>query len=280
MSITGVIGAASKAASPEEVSDLADEQAFADYPSLRDRAVLVTGGGSGIGASIVARLTACGAKVGFVDIDAASGETLVAQLAERGVRNVPVFAAADITDIAAFQVAVAGIASQIGPITGLVNNAANDTRHDIAEVTPESWRKAMSVNLDHQFFAAQAVAEGMKTAGGGSIVNMGSMSWRVGIDRLSAYVSAKSAIEGLTDGLARELGPDRIRVNCVTPGFVKTDRQVKLWLTPELEAQVFESQCLPDFIEAEDVANLVAFLLSDDARMCTSGVFAVNGGWI
>lgn len=257
-----------------------NEPVFATYPSLEDRAVLVTGGGSGIGASIVARLCACGAKVGFVDIDAAAGEALVAHLSESGVRHAPVFSAADITDIEAFKEVIAGISAVTGPITGLVNNAANDTRHEINEVSPDSWRKAIAVNLDHQFFAAQAVAEGMKAAGGGSIVNMGSMSWRVGIDRLSAYVSAKSAVEGLTNGLARELGPDRIRVNCVTPGFVKTERQVKLWLTPELETQVFESQCLPDFINAEDVANLVAFLLADDSRMCTSGVFPVNGGWI
>ncbi|TCL00557.1 NAD(P)-dependent dehydrogenase (short-subunit alcohol dehydrogenase family) [Shimia isoporae] len=256
------------------------KHAGANYPSLMDRAVLVTGGGSGIGASIVARLSACGAKVGFVDIDENAGCGLVKALSQQGVRHTPVFGRCDITDIDAFKSAIADIVDETGPFTGLVNNAANDTRHEISEVTPESWRKALSVNLDHQFFAAQAVAQGMKTAGGGSIVNMGSMSWRVGIDRLSAYVSAKSAIEGLTNGLARELGPSRIRVNCITPGFVKTERQVQLWLTPELEAQVFESQCLPDFIEAEDVANLAAFLLADDSRMCTSGVFPVNGGWI
>lgn len=257
-----------------------NEPTFAMYPSLEDRAILVTGGGSGIGASIVARLCACGAKVGFVDIDEAASDALVAQLRENGVRHAPVFSATDITDIDAFKAAIADISAATGPITGLVNNAANDTRHDISDVTPESWRKAMAVNLDHQFFAAQAVAEGMKAAGGGSIVNMGSMSWRVGVDRLSSYVSAKSAVEGLTNGLARDLGPNRIRVNCITPGFVKTARQVKLWLTPEMEAQVFASQCLPEFIEPDDVANLVAFLLADDSRMCTSGVFPVNGGWI
>lgn len=256
------------------------ENDFAEYPSLKDRSILVTGGGSGIGASIVARLSRCGAKVGFVDIDEDAGRALLADLGKLDLRHSPTFRRADITDLTGFKEAIAEIAGVTGPIVGLVNNAANDTRHDISEVTPDRWRKAMAVNLDHQFFAAQAVAAGMKAAGGGSIVNMGSMSWRVGVERLSAYVTAKAAVEGLTNGLARDLGPDRIRVNCITPGFVKTPRQEELWLTPELEATVFANQCLPDFIHAEDVANLVAFLLADDARMCTSGVFPVNGGWI
>lgn len=258
----------------------ATQISFAQYPSLQDRAVLVTGGASGIGASIVARLCAIGARVGFIDIDENCACELCVHMEQAGATHVPVFRSADITNPDSFQVAISEIANEIGPITGLVNNAANDTRHEISEVTPDSWRRAMSVNIDHQFFAAQAVAEAMKAAGGGSIINMGSMSWRVGVERLSAYVTAKSAAEGLTNGLARELGPHRIRVNCITPGFVKTERQTKLWLTPELEQQVFDSQCLPDFIEAEDVANLVAFLLADDSRMCTSGVFPVNGGWI
>ncbi len=253
---------------------------FASYPSLVDRPILVTGGGSGIGAAIVQRMTGLGARVGFVDIDAAAGAALVAALAQTAPRHLPVFRALDITDLGALKTGVAGIMEQTGPIRGLVNNAANDTRHAIGEVTPQSWRAALQVNLDHQFFAAQAVADAMKSAGGGAIVNMGSMSWRVGLDNLSAYVTAKSGIEGLTNGLARELGPDRIRVNCVTPGFVRTERQVRLWLTPELEREIHAGQCLPDLIEPEDVANLVAFLLADDSRMCTSGVFPVNGGWI
>lgn len=138
----------------------------------------------------------------------------------------------------------------------------------------------MSVNLDHQFFAVQSVIEGMKKAGGGAIINMGSMSWRLGLDQLSAYVTAKAAIEGLTNGLARELGPDGIRVNCVIPGFIKTERQVKLWLNPELETAIYDGQCLKELIEPEYVSNLVVFLASDDARMCTSGIYPVNGGWI
>jgi NAD(P)-dependent dehydrogenase (short-subunit alcohol dehydrogenase family) len=256
------------------------ERRYAEYPSLTDRVLVVTGGASGIGASIVSRLCALGAKVGFIDIDEETGRNLASKLAASGARTTPEFRAVDITDLEALRAGIAEIADTFGPITGLVNNAANDTRHTIDVVTPEGWNKSMRVNLDHQFFAAQAVAEGMRQAGGGSVVNMGSMSWRVGLDMLAAYVSAKAAVEGLTNGLARELGPHNIRVNCITPGFVKTERQVKLWLTPELEKLVFENQCLPTFIEAEDVANLVAFLLSDDSRMCTSGVFPVNAGWI
>lgn len=253
---------------------------FATYPSLVGRPILVTGGGSGIGASIVARLARNGARAGFLDIDKASSEALCDSLKGSEVMHRPVFRTTDITDLNALRAAISEITEETGPILGLVNNAANDTRHAISDVTPEFWRMAFSVNLDHQFFAAQSVVEGMKTAGMGSIINMGSMSWRVGIDNLSAYVSAKSAIEGLTNGLARELGPHGVRVNCITPGFVKTERQVKLWLTPELEQEVFASQCLKEFIEPDYVANMVAFLLSDDARMCTSGVFPVNAGWI
>ncbi|MEV8467449.1 SDR family oxidoreductase [Fluviibacterium sp. DFM31] len=253
---------------------------FGSYPSLVDRGVLVTGGGSGIGASMVTRLAEIGAQVGFVDIDADSSAALVEAIKAQGRRHEPVFRKVDITDLAALNAAIAGISDKIGPIRGLINNAANDTRHRIEEVTPEAWRAALSVNLDHQFFAAKAVAAEMRAAGGGAIVNMGSMSWRVGLDTLSAYVTAKAGIEGLTNGLARELGPDRIRVNCITPGFIRTERQVKLWLTPELEKEIFAGQCLNELIEPEYVANLAAFLLSDDARMCTSGVFPVNAGWI
>lgn len=253
---------------------------FGNYPSLADRVVLVTGGGSGIGASIVARLAEIGARVGFFDIDAAASRALIDQIANQEYRHLPVFRQVDITDIGALQQAIAGIAEETGPIRGLVNNAANDTRHKVNDVSQDSWRGALSVNLDHQFFSVQAVAEQMKQAGGGSIVNMGSMSWRIGLDNLSAYVTAKAGIEGLTNGLARELGPDRIRVNCVTPGFVRTERQVKLWLTPELEKEIFEGQCLQELIEPEYVANLVAFLLSDDSRMCTSGIHPINAGWI
>lgn len=254
--------------------------AFGSYPSLVDRPILITGGGSGIGASLVMRLCALGARAAFIDIDAEASATLADTVAATAPRHLPVFRRVDVTDLDALKAAIAEIAAETGPILGLVNNAANDTRQAIGEVTPDSWRKALSVNLDHQFFAAQAVAGNMKAARCGSIVNMGSMSWRVGLDNLSAYVTAKSGIEGLTNGLARELGPHHIRVNCITPGFIRTERQVKLWLTPEMEQEVYDGQCLPELIEPDYVANLAAFLLSDDSRMCTSGIFPVNGGWI
>lgn len=253
---------------------------FGTHPSLVDRAVLITGGGSGIGASMVSRLTTLGARVGFVDIDKVASNALTEEIKSQSPRHIPVYRAVDITDLDTLNRSIDEIRHDIGPIRGLVNNAANDTRHKIDDVTQESWRQAISVNLDHQFFAAQAVSQMMKQAGGGAIVNMGSMSWRIGLDQLSAYVTAKAGIEGLTHGLARELGPDDIRVNCITPGFIRTERQVKLWLNPELERIVMEGQCLKEFIDPVYVANLAAFLLSDDAKMCTSGIYPINAGWI
>ncbi|MCJ8322573.1 MAG: SDR family oxidoreductase [Rhizobiales bacterium] len=253
---------------------------FGSYPSLQGRTILVTGGGSGIGASIVTRFAALGARVAFIDIDEEASHTLIKSIEKTNVDYSPLFRGVDIKNLDKLTSAIKELETEIGSFQVLVNNAANDTRHSIEDVTPETWRDALSVNLDHQFFAVQAVIKGMKKAGGGSIINMGSMSWRIGLDQLSAYVTAKSAIEGLTNGLARELGPDNIRVNCITPGFIKTERQVKLWLTPELEKIIYDGQCLKELIEPEYVANLVAFLASDDSRMCTSSVFAVNGGWI
>jgi len=251
----------------------------ARYPSLTDRRVLVSGGGSGIGAAIVKGFAAQGAQVAFVDIETDCSERLVAELGA-SARYGPVFHQADVTDIEAYQAIIATLEADLGGFDVLINNAANDKRHSLAEVTPEFWRTGMAVNLDHQFFAAQAVASGMVERGGGAIINMGSCSWRLGLDQLSAYVAAKAAIEGLTNGLARELGPAGVRVNCVIPGFIKTERQVRLWLTPELEEIIMNGQCLKELIEPEYVANLVVFLASDDARMCSSGTYTVDGGWI
>ncbi|WP_380054073.1 SDR family NAD(P)-dependent oxidoreductase [Falsihalocynthiibacter sp. SS001] len=253
---------------------------FAIYPSLRDRGVFVSGGGSGIGAEIVAGFARQGARVAFVDISSAASEALVADLKGKGVAHVPVFHNVDISDVDALQEAIATSDAAVEGIDVLVNNAANDLRHSIGEVTPEFWRKSLAVNLDHQFFAAQAVAEGMKARGRGVIINMGSCSWRLGLDQLSAYVTSKAAIEGLTNGLARELGPEGIRVNCIIPGFIKTEKQIQMWLTKELEKTIYDGQCLKELIEPVYVANLAAFLASDDARMCTSGTYTVDGGWI
>ena len=257
-----------------------DAPAYATYPSLVDRGILVSGGGSGIGAEIVAGLARQGARVGFVDLDENASSDLISQLSGEGIRHVPLFRKIDVADIESYRAAIGEFETSLGGIEALVNNAANDQRHSVEEVTPEYWRDRMAVNLDHQFFAAQAVAGPMKSRRRGAIINMGSCSWRLGLDQLSAYVTAKAAIEGLTNGLAREFGPANIRVNCVIPGFIKTERQVKLWLTPELEQIIYDGQCLNELIEPEYVSNLVAFLVSDDARMCTSGTYTVDAGWI
>jgi NAD(P)-dependent dehydrogenase (short-subunit alcohol dehydrogenase family) len=248
------------------------------FPGLVGKAVIVTGGASGIGAQIVKTLVSQGARVGFIDRTADAGHALAASL--QGAAIPPIFAEMDLTDLDQLESAVPRLIDRLQGADVLVNNAANDDRHALADITPAFWRNRMAVNLDHFIFMSKAVLPAMQRAGGGSIVNMGSCSWRLGLAGMTAYVTAKAAIEGMTNGLARELGPQRIRVNCVIPGFIRTPRQVEKWLTPELEKIIFDGQCLPDFIEAEDVANMVAFLASDAARMCTSGTYTVDGGWI
>ena len=250
------------------------------YPSLRERVVFLTGGASGIGAAEVAAFAAQGARVAFVDIadDAAAAE-VVAKARAAGHPE-PFFQHCDLTDIAALRAAVARAADRLGPITVLVNNAANDQRHRWEDVTPEYWDERQAVNLRHQFFAIQAVAPMMKAAGGGSIVNFGSVSWHVGQGGMPAYTTAKAAVEGLTRGMARDLGPDNIRVNCVVPGWIMTERQIRLWLTPEGEANLIRSQCLKRKLVPEDVARMVLWLAADDSRMCTSQLFVVDAGRI
>jgi NAD(P)-dependent dehydrogenase (short-subunit alcohol dehydrogenase family) len=238
--------------------------------------VIVSGGATGIGAAIVRAFAGQGARVGFFDLNEEAGRALSDELAAAA----PVFRRLDLTDAEAIGPAVDAMAEALGGLDVLVNNAANDERHALSRITPAYWRDRLAVNLDHQVFLAQAAVPWMERAGGGSIVNMGSCSWRLGLGGMAAYVSAKAAVEGLTNGLARELGPKRIRVNCVVPGFVRTPRQVEKWLTPELERLVRDGQCLPDFIEPEDVAALILFLASDGARSCTSGVHPVDAGWI
>jgi len=252
---------------------------FATYPSLQGRVVLVTGGGSGIGASIVEHFCAQGAKVGFLDIAEPESEALVEDIRARG-DPAPLFKRCDLRDIAALKGSISELAEALGAIGVLVNNAAHDQRHAIAEVTPEYWDDRMAVNLRHQFFAAQAVHPGMKAAGGGSIVNFGSISWHLAQGGMPAYTTAKSAIEGLTRSLARDFGPDGIRVNCVIPGWIMTQRQIDLWLTPEAEAEHMKGLCLKEKVYPEDVARMVLWLAADDSRMCTARNFFVDGGWI
>ena len=245
---------------------------FATYPSLKNEAVVVTGGASGIGASIVEHFAAQGARVGFVDLDDKAGNELAAKTGAR-------FTACDLRDIGALRKALAAFEKDQGPPLALVNNAARDDRHAIEDVTPEYWDERMATNLRHQFFAAQAVIPTMRKRKRGAIINVGSISWRLALGGMPAYVTAKSAVEGLTRGLARDLGPDGIRVNCLVPGWIMTERQIKLWLTPEGEAELMTKQCLKEKLYPPDVARMVLWLAADDSRMVTAQSFIVDGGW-
>ena len=235
--------------------------------------MLVSGGASGIGESIVEAFASQGARVAFLDIDASAGSALAERLAD-GHRHPPRFRACDLRDIAALRAAI----TALGPFTVLVNNAAHDERHAIADVTPDYWDDRLAVNLRHQFFATQAVVPGLRQAGGGSIINIGSTSWHLSEGGMPAYVTAKAGIEGLTRGLARDLGPDRIRVNCVLPGWIMTERQISRWLTPEGEAKLMVDQCLKEKLGPADVAKLVLWLAADDSRLCTAQNWIVDGG--
>jgi D-xylose 1-dehydrogenase len=251
----------------------------ARYPSLVDRVVLITGGGSGIGAALVEAFHDQGARVAFVDIDESASQALVARLHERG-GHAPFFHRCDLTDIESLRATIAATSAALGTIRVLVNNAARDDRHSIESVTPERWDAIMSVNLRHQFFAAQAVIDGMASAGGGSIVNMGSISWMIGQGGMPGYLSAKAAITGLTRALARDLGPRNIRVNTVLPGWTMTERQIELWLTPEAEADLMTRQCLKQKLMPHHIASMVLFLAADDSAMCTNQSYIVDGGWV
>jgi len=252
---------------------------YASYPSLEARVAFVTGGGSGIGASIVEHLCAQRARVAFVDIDDAASPALVETIAARG-HPAPLFICCDLRDIAALRAAVAEARGQLGPIRVLVNNAANDERHALEAVTPEYWDDRFAVNLRHQFFAAQAVAPDMTAAGGGSIINLGSTSWMIGQGGMPAYLTAKSAVAGLTRALARDLGPMGIRVNCIVPGWIMTERQIQRWLTPEGEQELMRRQCLKRQLLPEDIARVVLFFAADDSGACTSQSYVVDGGWV
>lgn len=258
-----------------EISVTSDDQR-ALYPSLRGKRVIVTGGGSGIGAGLVEAFARQGARVAFVDVAEDDSLALIDRLGD--VAHVPQFRRLDLTDIDALQSVFAEMQSALGGVDILINNAANDDRHSVADITPAYWDQRMNVNLRHQFFAAQAVIPAMKAAGGGSIINFGSISWHLGLPDLILYQTAKAAIEGLTRSLARDLGRDNIRVNAVIPGNVKTPRQEK-WYTPEGEAEIVAAQCLDGRIEPSDIASLVLFLASDDARMCTAHNYWMDAGW-
>ena len=252
-------------------------QAYALYPSLRDRVVLVTGGASGIGAEEVTQFARQAARVAFLDIDDAAAAALIETLKRDGLAP-PLYLPCDLKDIPALQAAIATVSRQLGAITVLVNNAANDQRHAWEDMTVEYWDERMATNLRHQFFAIQAVAPQMRAAGGGSIVNFGSISWHTSQGNMPAYTTAKAAVEGLTKSMARDLGPHGIRVNCIIPGWIMTQRQIDLWLTPEAEANLLHAQCLKTKLVPADVARMVLWLAADDSRMCTSQLWVVDGG--
>ena len=250
---------------------------FARYASLQNLPVVISGGASGIGASLVRNFAAQGARVGFVDIAAEAGEKLAAELNAAGqtVR----FTRCDITDIAAYQAAIAGFAAAHGDAMVLVNNAAHDQRHEWADVTPAYWDDRMAVNLKHAFFAIQAVAPGMVKAGRGSIINTGSISWMIMSPKIPIYETAKAATHGLTRSMARELGKSGIRVNSLVPGWVMTERQLTHWLDPEGEKLIDSSQALKGRVYPDDVARMALFLAADDSAMISAQQFLVDGGW-
>ncbi|WP_428312872.1 SDR family NAD(P)-dependent oxidoreductase [Hydrocarboniphaga sp.] len=246
------------------------------YPSLRGKRVLITGGGTGIGSSIVEAFVRQQSQVYFVDI--ADGEARELEQSLRHASVAPRFLHCDLTDIDAVRTTISVIEAD-GPIDVLVNNAASDDRHQIEDVTPAYWDQRMAVNLRHLFFCAQAVVPGMKLRGGGSIINFGSISWHLALPALALYETAKAGIEGMTRALARDLGVHHIRVNCVVPGGIRTPRQMRLWHTPAEEERILDAQCLKERVDPHHVAAMALFLAADDARMCTGHSYFVDAGY-
>lgn len=258
---------------------MSDTAQFATYPSLRDKVVLVTGGASGIGESIVRAFSMQHARVVFLDIQREAGDSLVAALSGAGAPSVT-FVTCDLTDIDALQRAVTTVIGRSGGVDVLVNNAGDDTRHEVGNVTSALWDRTMALNLKHQFFMSQAVIPAMRAARRGSIINLSSIGWVIPSTRVPVYVTAKAGIVGLTRTLAHELGADNIRVNCVMPGAVITERQKRLWLTEEYKARILAAQALKRLIVPEEVARLVLFLAADDSSAITNQSYVVDGGWI
>lgn len=252
---------------------------YAVYPSLKERVVFISGGGSGIGAAMVEAFAQQGAKVAFVDLDETASAKLLEKLKGTGA-PAPLFLRCDVRDIGALRAAIERTREELGEVGVLVNNAARDDRHRLEEVTVAYWDERVAVNLRHQFFAAQAVAEHMKRRGGGSIINFGSISWMSSTGGMPAYTASKAAVMGLTRGLARDLGPYNIRANTVSPGWVMTERQLKMWVDADGERKMDEMQCLKGRLQPMDVARMVLFLAADDSRLCTAQNFIVDAGWV
>lgn len=252
---------------------------FARYPSLEGRVAFISGGATGLGREFVAQLAAQGARVAFVDLDDGAAESLAAEITGRG-HPAPLYRHVDVRSIPELTAAIEAAGETLGPISVLVSNAANDTRDELDEIDPELWDERMAVNLRHHFFAARAVAGQMRAAGGGSIINLGSISAHADFTGMPVYIAAKAGVEGLTRTLARELGPDRIRVNCIVPGWVLTQRQLDEWITPEALDHIARAQCLPQNLYPDDVARLMLWLAADDSRACTGQKWVVDGGWL
>lgn len=260
----------------EPASGVAIGQAL--YPELRGRRVFVTGGGSGIGAALVEAFARQGAHVCFIDVAEEEGQALVERITAAGWPR-PWVRRCDVTDVAALQEAIADAAVERGDFHVLVNNVGSDDRHRLSDVTPDYWDQRVAINQRAAFFAIQAAVPGMQRLGGGSIINLGSTGWQTKTGGYPVYATAKSSVNGLTRGLARELGAARIRINVVTPGWVMTERQVRLWLDAEGERELARNQCLPDRVFPEDIAAMVLFLASDQARACTAQEYVVDAGW-
>jgi len=251
---------------------------LASFPSLREKRVFITGGASGIGESLVSAFAAQGAQVAFVDIAAEAGLALCERLAHAGYPK-PLFRACDIREIPLLQGEMRVLAERIGDFDVLINNAGNDARHRVEDVTTEYWNDRIAINLRPMFFAAQSVIEGMRKNGGGVILNLGSTSWHIAGGGYPIYTACKAAVSGLTRGLARDLGPYNIRVNTLTPGWVMTERQKQMWVGEEAERLIDSSQCLPGRVLPWHVARMALFLAADDSAMCTAQEFIVDGGW-
>lgn len=252
---------------------------FATYPSLVGKKAIVSGGSTGLGAEFVVQLARQGSRVAFFDVDTESGERLAASLADEGC-PAPVFLPCDVRDIDALESSISQAVDQLGGVDVLVNNAARDTRMNFQDIDVATWDDQQAVNVRHHFFAAKAVAPIMREAGGGSIINLGSISAHIDLMDLVGYITAKAGIEGLTRTLARELGPWKIRVNCIIPGWIMTERQLRDWVTPEAEASIDANQCLTERLTPPDVARLMLWLAADDSRLCTAQKWVVDGGWM
>lgn len=251
---------------------------MAIYPDLNGKTVLITGGASGIGAALVEAFAEQGAKVGFLDRDETAGATLADALTAKGQQVL--FVPLDLRDTEGLRAGIETVGGELGAITALVNNAAHDERHATEDVTESYFDDRIATNLKHQFFASQAVLPDMRAAGGGAIICMSSISWMAGFGGMALYTASKSAVIGLVRSLARDFGPFNIRVNAVSPGWIMTQRQLDLWLTPEADAMRQERQALKQRLLPADVAKLALFLASDDARVITSQNYIIDGGWV